>query len=168
VSVRVITATNRNLEQEVKEGRFRRGLFFRLSVFPLRVPPLRDRLDDIPALASSFLEQAARRMHSAIPTLTRENDQELTSYSWPGNVRELQNVIERAVILASGGTLRFGLHQADDQLLFRPASSFSNLSGEVSWKLSKKAAERSMAPMAPPSGLACVRPLSLRKLRNSE
>ena len=111
VSVRVIAATNRNLEQEVEAGRFRRDLFFRLSVFPLKVPPLRDRLDDIPMLAFCFLEQAARRMHSATPALTLEHIQELTSYNWPGNVRELQNVIERAVILARGGALRFGLHQ---------------------------------------------------------
>jgi formate hydrogenlyase transcriptional activator len=114
VSVRVIAATNRNLEQEVEAGRFRRDLFFRLSVFPLKVPPLRDRLDDIPELAFCFLEQAARRLHSATPALTREHVQELTSYSWPGNVRELQNVIERAVILASGGKLRFGPLQAAD------------------------------------------------------
>ncbi|HYL78193.1 MAG TPA: sigma 54-interacting transcriptional regulator [Bryobacteraceae bacterium] len=112
VSVRVIAATNRNLEQEVEAGRFRQDLYFRLSVFPLKVPPLRDRLDDIPVLASKFLEQAARRMHSAIPTLTREHVQELTTYPWPGNVRELQNVIERAVILARDGTLHFGLNQA--------------------------------------------------------
>ena len=112
VKVRVIAATNRNLEQEVEAGRFRRDLFFRLSVFPLRVPPLRDRLDDIPILASSFLEQAARRMHSATPALRPEHIQELTSYPWPGNVRELQNVIERAVILAGGGTLHFGLRRA--------------------------------------------------------
>ncbi|MBZ5570236.1 MAG: hydrogenase, partial [Acidobacteriia bacterium] len=68
--------------------------------------------DDIPVLASSFLEQAARRMHCATPALTREHLQELTSYTWPGNIRELQNVIERAVILARGGTLRIALHQA--------------------------------------------------------
>jgi transcriptional regulator with GAF, ATPase, and Fis domain len=111
VSVRVIAATNRKLEQEVEAGRFRRDLFFRLSVFPLKVPPLRDRLDDIPVLAASFLEQAARRMHSTVPILTRENVQDLTSYTWPGNVRELQNVIERAVILARGGTLSFGLQE---------------------------------------------------------
>ena len=112
VSVRVIAATNLNLEQEVLEGRFRRDLFFRLSVFPLKVPPLRDRLDDVPLLAYNFLEQAAQRLHSATPVLTRENLQELASYPWPGNVRELQNVIERAVILARDGTLRFGLNQA--------------------------------------------------------
>jgi transcriptional regulator with GAF, ATPase, and Fis domain len=112
VSVRVIAATNRNLEQEVEAGRFRRDLFFRLSVFPLKIPPLRERSDDIPVLARCFLEQAASRMHSATPALTREHIQELMSYPWPGNVRELQNVIERAVILAKGGALRFGLHQA--------------------------------------------------------
>ena len=112
VNVRVIAATNRNLEQEVQAGRFRRDLFFRLSVFPLQVPPLRDRLDDIPLLASSFLERAARRMHSTTPILTPAHVQELVSYPWPGNVRELQNVIERAVILARDGTLQFGLHQA--------------------------------------------------------
>ena len=109
VSVRVIAATNRNLQREVEAGRFRQDLFFRLSVFPLKVPPLRDRLDDIPVLASSFLNLASRRMHCATPVLTRENLQELASYSWPGNVRELQNAIERAVILARDGTLHFGL-----------------------------------------------------------
>jgi transcriptional regulator with GAF, ATPase, and Fis domain len=114
VSVRVIAATNRNLEQEVEAGRFRRDLYFRLSVFPLKVPPLRDRLDDIPILAASFLEQTAKRMHCSTPTLTRENIQDLTRYIWPGNVRELQNVIERAVILARGGSLNFGLHGSAD------------------------------------------------------
>ena len=73
-------------------------------------PQLRDRLEDIPLLAANFLEQAARRMHSATPVLTPEHVQ--ASYPWPGNVRELQNVIERAVILARDGTLRFGLNQA--------------------------------------------------------
>ena len=114
VSVRVIAATNRNLEQEVEAGRFRRDLYFRLSVFPLKVPPLRDRLEDIPILAASFLAQAAKRMHCPIPVLTRNNVEDLTRYAWPGNIRELQNVIERALILAGGGTLRFSLHESAD------------------------------------------------------
>jgi transcriptional regulator with GAF, ATPase, and Fis domain len=112
ISVRVIAATNRNLEQEVKAGRFRQDLYFRLSVFPLKVPPLRNRLEDVPILAASFLEQAAKRMHCSATFLTRENVQELTSYDWPGNVRELQNVIERAVILSRGGPLRFDLDES--------------------------------------------------------
>lgn len=116
VSVRVIAATNRNLEQEVEAGRFRRDLYFRLSVFPLKVPPLRDRLEDIPILAASFLAQAAKRMHCPIPVLARHNLEDLTRYAWPGNIRELQNVIERAVILAGGGTLHFNLHEEADSM----------------------------------------------------
>jgi transcriptional regulator with GAF, ATPase, and Fis domain len=116
VSVRVIAATNRNLEQEVEAGRFRRDLYFRLSVFPLKAPPLRDRLEDIPILAANFLAQAAKRMHCPIPVLTRSNVEDLTRYAWPGNIRELQNVIERAVILAGGGPLRFSLYESADPL----------------------------------------------------
>lgn len=112
VSVRVLAATNRNLEEEVESGRFRRDLYFRLSVFPLHVPPLRDRLEDIEILAASFLEQTTKRMHSRPLVLTRENLQELTHYSWPGNVRELQNIIERAVILARSGPLQFRLGES--------------------------------------------------------
>src|SRR6185369_3660846 len=121
VSVRVLAATNRNLEQEVEVGRFRRDLYFRLSVFPLKVPPLRERLEDIPILATSFLEQNAKRMHTSTPILTPKNLQELTRYSWPGNVRELQNVIERAVILARGGPLHFSLCETANSETLKPA-----------------------------------------------
>jgi transcriptional regulator with GAF, ATPase, and Fis domain len=117
----VLAATNRNLEKEVETGRFRRDLYFRLSVFPLQVPPLRQRLEDILILATSFLEQTAKRMHSSTPILTQKNLQELTCYSWPGNVRELQNVIERAVILAKGGPLHFGLREAANSEAGEPA-----------------------------------------------
>jgi transcriptional regulator with GAF, ATPase, and Fis domain len=127
VSVRVIAATNRNLEQEVEAGRFRRDLYFRLSVFPLEVPPLRDRLEDIPILAATFVTQAAKRMHCPMPILTRNNVEDLTRYSWPGNIRELQNVIERAVILSGGGPLSFTLHGSADPLAagLKPATPVS-------------------------------------------
>jgi transcriptional regulator with GAF, ATPase, and Fis domain len=111
VDVRIIAATNKNLNDEVAAGRFRQDLYFRLSVFPLEVPPLRSRREDIPVLATHFLKQAAARGNFPPPHLTQAHVQELMTYSWPGNIRELQNVIERAVILSKGGTLRFQLQE---------------------------------------------------------
>jgi transcriptional regulator with GAF, ATPase, and Fis domain len=109
VDVRIIAATNRDLEDEVKAGRFRQDLYYRLSVFPIDLPPLRDRAEDISALAQHFLEQSARKLGKPAPRLSAAQVKELQSYDWPGNVRELQNVIERAVIRARSGHLEFGL-----------------------------------------------------------
>ncbi len=109
VKVRLIAASNRDLLAEAKACRFRLDLYYRLSVFPIEVPPLRDRLEDVGELAEHFLKQAARRLGVPRPRLTRLHAQELQNYDWPGNVRELQNVIERAVILAKGGKLQFDL-----------------------------------------------------------
>jgi len=107
--VRLIVATNRDLLTEAKTGHFRLDLYYRLSVFPIEVPPLRERLEDIGPLAEHFIRQSARRLGVARPRLNRHHVQELQSYDWPGNVRELQNVIERAVILARGRQLQFEL-----------------------------------------------------------
>ncbi len=109
VNVRVIAATNRDLKEEVNEKRFREDLFYRLSVFPLKIPPLRERREDIPVLATYFLRKAAKKMNRPLPRLSRANSSQLIAHSWPGNVRELQNVVERAVILAHDGELRFDL-----------------------------------------------------------
>jgi transcriptional regulator with GAF, ATPase, and Fis domain len=109
VKVRLIAATNRDLLAEAKAGRFRLDLYYRLSVFPVEVPPLRERLEDVGELTEHFIKQSARRLGVPKPRLTKLHVQELQSYDWPGNVRELQNVIERAVILASGGKLQFDL-----------------------------------------------------------
>src|SRR6266702_4133505 len=109
VDVRIIAATNRPLAEEVKTGRFREDLYYRLSVFPIELPPLRDRTEDIPKLAQYFLQQSARKLGVNAPRLTPANKKELQSYDWPGNVRELQNVIERAVIRARNGQLDLGL-----------------------------------------------------------
>ncbi len=111
--VRIIAATNRDLKQAVASGRFREDLYYRLNVFPIQVPPLRDRLDDIPALAKHFVELSTRDLKCAKPRATRVAVAKLQSYDWPGNVRELRNVIERAVILARGGTLDFDLPAAN-------------------------------------------------------
>jgi transcriptional regulator with GAF, ATPase, and Fis domain len=109
VDVRIIAATNRDLEAEVKVGRFRQDLYYRLNVFPIEVPPLRDRIEDIPALAQQFLQQSARKLGAPVARLTPAQVQELQSYDWPGNVRELQNVIERATIRSRNGHLDLGL-----------------------------------------------------------
>jgi len=109
VDVRVIAATNRNLEQLIVDGKFREDLFYRLSVFPVDVPPLRERGEDIVQLAQHFLEQTCKDFGRAPLTLTRTQTANLRAYSWPGNVRELKNVIERAVILSTGKVLRLDL-----------------------------------------------------------
>jgi transcriptional regulator with GAF, ATPase, and Fis domain len=106
VDVRVIAASNRELDQEVATGRFRRDLFYRLSVFPIMLPPLRERPEDLLPLAAHFVEQAARRYGRPAPRLTARAIKILEAYGWPGNVRELQHVIERAVLLSGGGVLR--------------------------------------------------------------
>jgi transcriptional regulator with GAF, ATPase, and Fis domain len=106
VDVRVIAATNRDLQQDVASGRFRRDLFYRLSVFPVVVPPLRDRAEDIASLATHFLRQASQRFGRPEIRLTERAMRTLVAYQWPGNVRELQHVVERAVLLSRGGVLR--------------------------------------------------------------
>jgi len=106
VDVRVIAATNRNLREAVQAGRFRSDLFYRLDVFPLELPPLRERRSDIPQLVEFYLSRFSKRMGKKIDGFSRESMDNLVSYQWPGNIRELQNVIERAVILSAGSTLR--------------------------------------------------------------
>jgi transcriptional regulator with GAF, ATPase, and Fis domain len=105
VNVRVLAATNRDLDVMVREGKFREDLFYRLNVFPLRVPPLRERGDDTALLARAFAERLARRMGRRLEPLHPDDSRRLQDYSWPGNVRELQNVIERAIILSAGPRL---------------------------------------------------------------
>jgi len=106
VDVRVIAATNHDLASDVAQGRFREDLFYRLSVFPIRLPALRDRREDIPVLVDYFAASAAERLGIPRPRVGGDQIAALVAYDWPGNVRQLQNVIERAVILAAGGDLR--------------------------------------------------------------
>jgi len=103
---RLIAATNRDLEALVNEQKFRSDLFYRLNVFPVRVPALRERPDDIPLLVRHFVQQFSRRMNRSVDTIPSETMTTLVRYHWPGNIRELQNVIERAVILSSGSVLK--------------------------------------------------------------
>ena len=106
VDVRVVAATNRNLEEEVRKGRFREDLLYRLNIFPITMPPLRDRMEDIPLLVDFYVKKISKRMGKTIEIISAGVMSSLQNYHWPGNVRELENVIERAVINSSGPKLR--------------------------------------------------------------
>ena len=106
VDVRIIAATNRNLEEEVSKGRFREDLWYRLNVFPITMPPLRDRLEDIPLLVDFYVKKISKRMGKSIEVIPSNVMDALRNYHWPGNVRELENVLERAMINSSGPKLR--------------------------------------------------------------
>ena len=102
VNVRIVAATNRDLEVEVKEGRFRKDLYYRLNVFPIVIPPLREHPEDIPLMVWAFVREFQKKMGKEIETISKKTMEALQSHSWPGNVRELKNVIEHAMILTKG------------------------------------------------------------------
>jgi transcriptional regulator with GAF, ATPase, and Fis domain len=109
VEVRIVAATNKNLAEEIKAGRFREDLYYRLNVFPIEITPLRERKEDIPLLVAHFTDAISRRLNRPPPRLTEANLMDLKAHDWPGNVRELQNIIERALILSPQGRLHFDL-----------------------------------------------------------
>jgi transcriptional regulator with GAF, ATPase, and Fis domain len=123
VDVRIIAATNRDLEKEIEAGNFRNDLFYRLSVFPIEVPLLRGRREDIPLLTAHFLKMCAKKMNTQPPKLTNANIEQLQTYDWPGNVRELQNAVERAAIFAQTGALHFDVLRPSSP---KPAGSVSS------------------------------------------
>jgi formate hydrogenlyase transcriptional activator len=135
---RLIAATNRDLEALVSEQKFRSDLFYRLNVFPVRVPALRERPDDIPLLVRHFVQQFGRRMNRSVDTIPSETMTTLVRYHWPGNIRELQNVIERAVILSSGSVLKV----ATDELRIRTDVPAVSDHGKGSLRASLNDAER--------------------------
>jgi formate hydrogenlyase transcriptional activator len=117
VDVRLVAATNRDLAEMVNHGQFRSDLYYRLNVFPVQLPPLRERREDIPALVTHFVERFGRRMGREIENIPRETMSALSSYQWPGNIRELQNLIERAVILSNDGVLPNPLPAAGTRII---------------------------------------------------
>jgi transcriptional regulator with GAF, ATPase, and Fis domain len=123
VDVRLVAATNRDLMDMVKQHEFRSDLYYRLNVFPVLLPPLRQRSEDIPALVTHFVEMFSRRMGREIECIPEETLAALSSYHWPGNIRELQNLIERAVILANDGVLPNPLPSAEREEVFTPPAS---------------------------------------------
>ncbi len=127
VDVRIIAATNRHLERAVETGAFREDLFYRLNVFPITVPPLRQRVEDIPGLVWTFVGEFSRSFGKPIDSIAKESMLELQTYSWPGNVRELRNVIERAVILATDRRLTISIPRRDPAPLRQSVNTLATL-----------------------------------------
>jgi formate hydrogenlyase transcriptional activator len=129
VDVRIVAATHRDLRQMVEDGEFRSDLFYRLHVFPLAVPPLRERREDIPLLVRHYVERYSKRMNRRIETIASRAMEVITNYSWPGNVRELQNFIERAVIVSPGTALRAPVNELKEVSGRSPGPKLSALQG---------------------------------------
>jgi transcriptional regulator with GAF, ATPase, and Fis domain len=152
IDVRIIAATNRDLKQAVDAGHFRQDLYYRLSVFPIELPPLRERRDDILPLVAHFVTQTARRMNRPAQRLTQAAMDQLTSYAWPGNVRELQNAIERAVILAQGGALQFDWLKGANPLLTAAAAPAAPPAVLTNAELKQRERQNLMAALAQTGG----------------
>jgi formate hydrogenlyase transcriptional activator len=123
VDVRLVAATNRDLTEMMKRGEFRSDLYYRLNIFPIRIPPLRERREDIPSLVQYFMQKYARRMAKRIETVSAATMQKLVDWSWPGNVRELQNMIERGVILSRGFVLEIPLTELEQSAVMAPGDN---------------------------------------------
>ena len=153
--VRVIAATNRNLEEAIDDGLFRSDLFYRLAVFPIHLPPLRDRREDIPGLANYFLAQVAERLGRDFSGIDAESVARLIEYSWPGNIRELQNVIEHCAILSDGGILQVQPKLLSTRVIAPTvASSLSDAMGAGEKRLIEQALEESHGRVFGPTGAA--------------
>jgi len=158
VNVRVIAATNRDLEKSVEKGEFRSDLFYRLNVFPIHVPPLRDRKGDIPLLVNHFIDKYSQKLGNEITKIPQSTIKQLTKYNWPGNVRELENIIERAMIVSEGGHLKIGdwlkgeVESNDDQLvsLERYERDYIiKVLNKTNWKISGKNGAAEILDMKP-------------------
>src|SRR3984893_9272411 len=134
VDVRVVAATHRDLEGMIVEKQFRSDLYYRLNVFPITIPPLRERPEDIPQLVRHFVQQGARKMNKVIDAIPCETMDALTQYEWPGNIRELENVIERAVILSPGSVLRVPIRDLHTRVAPRHTQERSQTLEEVERK----------------------------------
>jgi chemotaxis protein methyltransferase CheR len=130
VDVRVIAATNRNLEEAVRKGIFRSDLYYRLSIFPITLPPLRERKEDIPILVTHMVKQLSQKLGKTIDAIPQETMTKLRDYPWPGNVRELRNVLERAVIITQGSKLRL-IDDLDSQALELDLNEQSGMHGAL-------------------------------------
>jgi len=167
---RVIAATNRVLEEEVRKGRFRDDLWYRLKVFPITVPPLRERQEDIPLLVKWFVDQLARKMGKRATEISKHTMQMLQSYPWPGNVRELKHAVESALITSQGDRLNFELPKIEDAAL-SDFKSFEEMECDYilrilkakNWKIGGKDSAASILGMPPSTLRSRMKKLGLKK-----
>jgi DNA-binding NtrC family response regulator len=184
--VRIIAATNRDLKKEVAEGRFREDLYYRLNVFPIKVAPLRDRKEDIPQLASHFIDTVVKELGCPRPRLTRAGTEMLLNYDWPGNIRELCNAIQRAAIFAQGGALQFDLpmgntsveptpqkpaigedsdvgYATEAEMLRRERENLSVVLQKTGWKVKGAAGAAELLGISPTTLFARIEKMGLRR-----
>ncbi len=174
VDVRIIAATNRDLKKEVKEGRFREDLYYRLNVFTLTVPPLRERIEDIPLLVKHFVQEICRKSGKQITNIPQSTMHTLQRYNWPGNVRELENVIERAVVTSAGNSLHLmdKLDKYDDSdFIDEPRVSLEKMERqyiievleETFWRIEGKDGAAKILELHPNTLRARIRKLNIQK-----
>jgi len=157
VDVRVIAATNRNLEKEIEKGRFRSDLYYRLNVFPLNIPPLRERKEDVPLLINHFINKYNQQLGNEITKVPQSTINKLMDYSWPGNVRELENIIERGIIVSEGKNLKIGdwlKGEVENDDTFKPLEEFERdyiikVLKSTNWKISGKNGAAEILKMKP-------------------
>ena len=177
VDVRIISATNRDLEKEVEEGRFRRDLFYRLNVFPLYIPPLRERKEDISLLVRYFVEKFSRKTSKDVRIVSLSTLRTLENYDWPGNVRELENIIERAVILTKGDRLEIG-NWFPEKISKEKSKKFRTLEAvekdyitevlkNCKWKVSGKNGAAGILGLNPTTLESRMKKLGINRLKNS-
>ena len=165
VDVRVIAATNRNLGKMASERTFREDLFYRLNVIPLYMPPLRERRDDIPLLAKHFVQLLSKSVGRPTKTLTQELIEELLHYDWPGNIRELRNVMERAIILSTGGTIKLPNDAVNIGELHSIPAKFPTLSENERQHIAD-AIRRCNGTIGGPKGAASLLDINVNTLRS--
>ncbi len=177
VDVRVMAATNRDLQEIVRNGMFRADLFYRLNVFPLEVPPLKDRKDDIPLLVNFFLSRFGKKLGKEIHGVSQKAMASLTNYSWPGNIRELQNVVERAVVLAGGPIVNVddSMMRGDDGAQVSPVETLENAErnhilralSETGWVIHGKKGAAEILGINPSTLRSRMEKLGIKKTRSS-
>ncbi len=176
VDVRIIAATNRELEAEVKEGRFRDDLYYRLNVFPITIPALRYRKEDIPMLVEFFVEKESRKHSKSFKNINKSDMNHLSEYEWPGNIREMRNVIERAVIISETATLRFDLfyNSTKDKARRNPSASLEELEKdhiikvlqESHWRISGEGSASEKLIINPSTLRSRMKKLNITRLGN--